>query len=69
MSQYAAATLLMLLGRYDNLPIGSWARRLVSHEWHAGRPIDPAQVERAFAHWGPWKGLAYWLWQWTNPPG
>ncbi|MEW5871267.1 MAG: Fe-S cluster assembly protein HesB [Chloroflexota bacterium] len=62
---YAAANLLMLLGRYDFLPIDSWALKVVSHEWHHGEAVTPAQVEAAFEGWGAWKGLAYWFWQWS----
>ncbi len=64
---YAAANLLMLLGRYDAIPIDSWAMKMVSQEWHGGQPVGPAEVEAAFARFGEWKGLAYWFWQWDNP--
>ena len=63
---YAAANLLMLLGRYDAIPIDSWALTVVSKEWHGGAPIGPAEVEAAFARWGPWRGLAYWFWQYAE---
>ncbi len=63
---YAVANLLMLLGRYDAIPIDSWALHQVSQEWHSGAPIGPAEVEAAFARWGAWKGLAYWFWQWAD---
>lgn len=63
---YAAANLLMLLGRYDYLPIDSWALKMVSLEWHNGVPVKPVDVENAFSRWGSYKGLAYWLWDWTN---
>jgi 3-methyladenine DNA glycosylase/8-oxoguanine DNA glycosylase len=62
---YAAANLLMLLARYDFIPVDSWALRLTSHEWHAGEPVGPAEVEAAFERWGEWKGLAFWLWNWS----
>jgi 3-methyladenine DNA glycosylase/8-oxoguanine DNA glycosylase len=62
---YAAANLLMLLGRYDFLPVDSWALKVVSHEWHGGKPIGASEVEQAFARWGEWKGLAYWFWSWS----
>jgi 3-methyladenine DNA glycosylase/8-oxoguanine DNA glycosylase len=62
---YAAANLLMLLGRGDFLPIDSWAMKLVSHEWHSGEEIKPADVEEAFKTWGEWKGLAFWFWDWS----
>ena len=64
---YAAANLLMLLGRYDYVPVDSWALKVVSHEWYEGKPIGSAEVEKAFEPWGKWKGLAYWLWDWSFP--
>lgn len=63
---YAAANLLMLLGRYDSIPIDSWALKMVSQEWHAGQPIGPAEVAAAFERWGEYKGLAYWFWNWSQ---
>jgi 3-methyladenine DNA glycosylase/8-oxoguanine DNA glycosylase len=66
---YAAANLLMLLGRYDFIPVDSWALKLISHEWYAGQPALPAQVEPAFERWGEWKGLAFWLWDWAYEQG
>ncbi len=66
---YAAANLLMLLERYDFLPVDSWALKLVSHEWYDGGPVGQAEVEAAFAHWGQWKGLAYWFWDWSYLAG
>jgi 3-methyladenine DNA glycosylase/8-oxoguanine DNA glycosylase len=61
---YAAANLLMILGRSDFIPIDSWALKVVSHEWHDGQAIGPAEVETAFEKWGKWRGLAYWFWDW-----
>jgi len=63
---YAAANLLMILGRYDFIPVDSWALKMVSHEWHEGQPVGPAEVEAAFERWGEWKGLAYWFWDWRT---
>lgn len=64
---YAAANLLMLLGRYDYIPVDSWAMKMVSHEWHQGEPVGESQVQAAFERWGEWKGLAFWLWDWSYP--
>jgi 3-methyladenine DNA glycosylase/8-oxoguanine DNA glycosylase len=63
---YAAANLLMLLGRYDYIPVDSWALMMVSKEWFDGQPIGRLEVEAAFEKWGEWKGLAYWLWDWST---
>ena len=62
---YAAANLLMILGRYDYIPVDSWALKMVAHEWNGGSPVEPAAVEAAFARWGEWKGLAFWFWDWA----
>jgi 3-methyladenine DNA glycosylase/8-oxoguanine DNA glycosylase len=63
---YASANLLMLLGRYNFLTVDSWAMKMVSREWYNGEPVTPAQVEKAFEKWGEWKGLVYWLWDFTT---
>ena len=63
---YAAANLLMLLGRYDYVPIDSWALKTVSGEWFNGEPVNKEQVEDVFQRWGEWKGLVYWFWDYSN---
>jgi 3-methyladenine DNA glycosylase/8-oxoguanine DNA glycosylase len=61
---YAAANLLMILGRHDYIPIDSWALMLVSHEWYKGKPVTARDVERRFEKWGAYKGLVFWFWDW-----
>jgi 3-methyladenine DNA glycosylase/8-oxoguanine DNA glycosylase len=61
---YAAATLLMLLGRYEYLGVDTEALRAVSRAFHAGKPIGEKEVQAAFAPWGKFKALAYWFWNW-----
>jgi 3-methyladenine DNA glycosylase/8-oxoguanine DNA glycosylase len=63
---YAVAVLLMILGRYDSIPVDSWALKCVSNEWYDGQPVGKAEVEAAFERWGEWKGLAYWFWEWKE---
>ena len=63
---YAAANLLMILVRYDFIPIDSWAMNQVSQEWYGGQPVGPKEVEAAFERWGEWKGLVYWWWDWDQ---
>lgn len=63
---YAAANLLLILGRSDFIPIDSWALKLVSHEWHDGEPVTAKDVERRFEKWGEFKGFAYWFWDWKS---
>lgn len=62
---YAAANLLMILGRHDFIPIDSYALKVVSHEWYQGRPVTAKEVEKRFEKWGEFKGLAFWFWDWT----
>ena len=62
---YAAASVLLLLGRYDFVPVDSTARASVSKEWYGGQPVGAAEVEAAFERWGTWKGLVYWFWDWS----
>jgi len=61
---YAAANLLMILGRHDFIPIDSYALMMVSHEWHRGKPVTVKHVEKRFEKWGAYKGLAFWFWDW-----
>jgi 3-methyladenine DNA glycosylase/8-oxoguanine DNA glycosylase len=63
---YAAANLLMLLGRYDYIPVDSWALMMVAREWHQGEPVTRVEVDAAFERWGDWRGLAFWLWDWND---
>ncbi len=64
---YAAANLLLILGRSDFIPIDSWALKLVSREWYRGKPITAREVEKRFEKWGEFKGLAFWFWDWKDP--
>lgn len=62
---YAAANLLLIMGRSDFIPVDSWALKLVSHEWYRGKPITGKEVEKRFEKWGEFKGLAFWFWDWN----
>jgi 3-methyladenine DNA glycosylase/8-oxoguanine DNA glycosylase len=62
---YAAANLLMILGRHDFIPIDTYALKMVSHEWYEGKPVTAKDVEQRFEEWGEFKGLAFWFWDWT----
>jgi 3-methyladenine DNA glycosylase/8-oxoguanine DNA glycosylase len=63
---YAAANLLMILGRHDFIPIDSYALKMVSNEWYRGEPITAKEVEKQFEKWGEFKGLAFWFWDWKE---
>ncbi len=62
---YAAATLLMLLGRYDSLAVDSVFRDFVSRKYFDGEGATDAELRAVYEPWGRWKYLAYWfdLWQ------
>ncbi len=62
---YAAATMLMLLGRYDHLAVDSVYRAFVSSRYFEGRLPSDREAEQVYADWGRWKYLGYWfdLWQ------
>jgi len=66
---YAAANLLMILGRSYFIPIDSSALSAVSHEWYKGKLITARQVEKRFERWGEFKGLAFWFWDWKHGGG
>ena len=63
---YAAANLLMILGRHDFIPIDSYALKMVSLEWYHGQPITAKEIEKRFKKWGEFKGLAFWFWDWKE---
>ena len=53
---YAAANLLLLLGRSDFIPIDSYALKMVSLEWYGGEPVTAKEVEQRFEKWGKFIG-------------
>ncbi|HHS96486.1 MAG TPA: DNA-3-methyladenine glycosylase 2 family protein [Chloroflexi bacterium] len=67
--EYATALLMVLLGRYEAIPVDAVARRRVAEEWYGGQPVGREEVERAFERWGRWKGLVYWWWPWPRDEG
>lgn len=57
---YVADNLLKLLGRYDGYGIDSWCRREFSRLNARGRRVTDARIERFYAPFGRWRGLALW---------
>jgi 3-methyladenine DNA glycosylase/8-oxoguanine DNA glycosylase len=57
---YAAAHIMMTLGRYHRLILDSWTRptyaKLVGR-----KAVKDAAIERRFRRYGPYAGLAFWL--------
>lgn len=58
---YAAATILMLLGRYEHLAIDSELRLFVTKKYFEGETPTEAQIRELYAPWGQWQYLAYWF--------
>lgn len=58
---YAAGQAMRLCGHYDKLALDSWCRARLAEM--AGRSKAPADrtVERRYAKWAPFQGLALWL--------
>jgi 3-methyladenine DNA glycosylase/8-oxoguanine DNA glycosylase len=58
---YAAATLLMILGRYEELAIDTALRAFVTKKYFAGQRVSEAHIRAVYAPWGRWQYLAYWF--------
>jgi len=58
---YAAASMLMLLGRYEEVPVDSEFRKLMEEKYFPGEEFDLQKALAVYRHWGRWQGLAYWL--------
>ena len=57
---YAAAHIMMLLGRYSRLILDSWTRPKYLRVSGARQAKD-STIERRFRRYGPYAGLAFWL--------
>lgn len=58
---YAAAHVMLVLGRYSRLILDSWTRPTFTRLRGARRPVSDAAIVRRFRRYGPWAGLAFWL--------
>jgi len=56
---YAAAHIMMLLGRHSRLVLDSWTRPKYARI--TGRKAKDAAITRRFRRYDPWAGLAFWL--------
>jgi 3-methyladenine DNA glycosylase/8-oxoguanine DNA glycosylase len=66
---YAAAHVMMLLGRHSLLILDSWTRPKFARL--NGRKAADRQIERRFKRYGPYAGLAFWLFltrDWVEEP-
>jgi 3-methyladenine DNA glycosylase/8-oxoguanine DNA glycosylase len=51
---------MMLLGRHSLLILDSWTRPKYGR-LNGGRKASDRQIERRFGRYGPYAGLAFWL--------
>jgi 3-methyladenine DNA glycosylase/8-oxoguanine DNA glycosylase len=59
---YAAAHIMLTsLGRYSRLVLDSWSRPTYQRLSGARRALKDATIERRFKRYGPYAGLAFWL--------
>ena len=58
---YAAASMLMLLGRYDEIPTDTVFRDHMQKNHSSGDDFDLKRAQAFYADWGRWKALAYWF--------
>lgn len=57
---YAAAHVMMMLGRYSSLILDSWTRPTYARLARR-RSVTDATIVRRFRRYGPYAGLAFWL--------
>jgi N-glycosylase/DNA lyase len=57
---YAAAHVMMLLGRHSRLILDSWTRPKYAR-LNGGRRASDRTIERRFRRYGRYAGLAFWL--------
>ena len=58
---YAAAHIMLMLGRYDRLILDSWTRPTYARLLGKKRPVSDRTIERRFKRYGRYAGLAFWL--------
>ena len=58
---YAAAHIMMTLGRHSRLILDSWTRPTYTRLVGRTRPVSDRQIERRFRPYGEYAGLAFWL--------
>jgi 3-methyladenine DNA glycosylase/8-oxoguanine DNA glycosylase len=58
---YAAAHVMLMLGRYSRLILDSWTRPTYARLVGRRRLVSDRMIERRFRPYGPYAGLAFWL--------
>ncbi|MBA3432103.1 MAG: DNA-3-methyladenine glycosylase 2 family protein [Actinobacteria bacterium] len=57
---YAAAHIMLMIGRYSELILDSWTRPTYARLTRR-RTVKDSTIERRFRRYGPYAGLAFWL--------
>ena len=57
---YAAASMLMLLGRYDQIPVDTVFRSFMKAKYFNNKRFSEEEGLSIYEEWGQWKYLAYW---------
>ena len=58
---YAAASILMLLGRYDEIPVDSVFQQLMENKYFPDKDFELKEALAIYEKWGRWQYLAYWF--------
>ena len=58
---YAAAHIMMTIGRYSKLILDSWSRPKYAKMLGRTKLVPDATIVRRFRRYGPYAGLAFWL--------
>jgi len=69
---YAAAHIMLMLGRYDRLILDSWTRPTYARLVGRKAPVSDRTIVRRFQRYGPYAGLAFWLFltrEWITDEG
>ncbi|HEY3136693.1 MAG TPA: hypothetical protein VGL29_11755 [Blastocatellia bacterium] len=57
---YAAESMLKLLGRYDGLALDSWVRGKFARTRNGARAASDKKIARYYSRFGQWRGLVLW---------
>ncbi|MBN1594109.1 MAG: hypothetical protein JW941_12770, partial [Candidatus Coatesbacteria bacterium] len=63
---YAAATLQMLLGHYDEVAVDTEFMSFVTKRHFGGEKTPMKEMLAVYEDWGKWKYLAYWFEVWSE---
>ncbi|MGH1365700.1 MAG: DNA-3-methyladenine glycosylase family protein [Calditrichia bacterium] len=63
---YAAATMLMFLERYDELAIDTVFRDFVTKRYFNGKKAGEKEMRAIYDQWDEWKFLAFWFDMWKS---